>query len=130
MNCPQCGSPIEPSATFCTNCGAHLSNIPPETPAPTIPKEYKPISPLGYIGWNILFSIPVIGFILLLVFSFSKGNLNRRNYARSFWWLLLIIVVLFIITAIAALILGSTDELLEMFEQLFAVVQDFFGNMF
>ena len=48
MNCPNCGSPIEPSATFCTNCGIHLTNIPPEQPTAVIPKEYKPISPWGY----------------------------------------------------------------------------------
>lgn len=34
-----------------------------------IPNEYKPISAWGYFGYNILFSIPIIGFIFLIVFS-------------------------------------------------------------
>ena len=33
-----------------------------------IPDEYKPISMWGYFGYEILFSIPIIGFIFILVF--------------------------------------------------------------
>lgn len=33
-----------------------------------IPESYKPISMWGYFGYEILFSIPVIGLILLIVF--------------------------------------------------------------
>lgn len=43
--------------------------------------ENKYIKPWGYIGYNILFNIPFIGFILLLVFSFDKSNLNRKYFA-------------------------------------------------
>ena len=43
--------------------------------------ENKYIKPWGYIGYNILFNIPVIGFILLPVFSFDKSNLNRKYFA-------------------------------------------------
>ena len=42
-----------------------------------IPNEYKPISAWGYFGYNILFSIPIIGFIFLIVFSFDSSNINR-----------------------------------------------------
>ena len=49
----------------------------------TILTIYKPLSPWAYYGYNILFSIPVIGFILLIVFSFSNDNINIRNNARS-----------------------------------------------
>lgn len=38
----------------------------------TILTKYKPLSPWAYFGYNILFSIPVIGFILLIVFSFCN----------------------------------------------------------
>ena len=43
--------------------------------------ENKYIKPWGYIGYNILFNIPVVGFILLIVFSFDKTNLNRKYFA-------------------------------------------------
>ncbi len=60
-------------------------------------KELKMISPWGYIGYTLLLSIPVLGFILLIVFSFSKKR-NLRNWARSFWcWLLVLIITLVLI---------------------------------
>ena len=45
-----------------------------------LPYEYKPISMWGYFGYEILFSIPFIGFILLLVFSFGgTKNINTSK---------------------------------------------------
>lgn len=66
-----------------------------------IPSEYKPISMWGYFGYQILFAIPIIGFILLLVFSFGgTRNINLRNYARSYFCLFIIIVVAIIFFSI------------------------------
>ena len=58
-----------------------------------IPSEYTPISAWGYFGYNILFSIPIIGFIFLIIFSFDSSNINRRNYARSFFIIYLLIAI-------------------------------------
>ena len=56
-----------------------------------IPEEYKPISMWGYFGYEILFAIPIIGFILLLVFSFGgTRNKNLKNFARSYFCFLII----------------------------------------
>lgn len=62
---------------------------------PSIPPYYRPISPWAYFGYNILFSIPLIGLIFLIVYAFDNSNINRKNYARSFFisWLLIIIVL-------------------------------------
>ena len=121
MNCPKCGSPIEPGALFCPECGLKLSEPAPKASKPVnaIPKAYKPISPWGYIGWNFLFAIPIVGFILLIVMSFSKKNINRRNYARSFWCALLIVILLLLIGLIVAAATGTLDELIDMFEQIY-----------
>lgn len=63
-----------------------------------IPEEYKPISMWGYFGYEILFSIPCVGFILLLVFSFGgTKNVNLRNFARSYFCFLIIAVILIVI---------------------------------
>lgn len=64
-----------------------------------IPYEYRPLSPWAYFGYNILFAIPLIGIILLIVFSLDSSNINRRNYARSFWciYILAILVILFFV---------------------------------
>ena len=67
-----------------------------------IPEELKPISMWGYFGYEILFSIPLIGLILLLVFSFGgTRNINLKNFARSYFCFLLIGVVLFVIIFMA-----------------------------
>lgn len=63
-----------------------------------IPEEYRPISMWGYFGYEILFSIPCIGLILLIVFSLGgTKNVNLRNFARSYFCFLIIVVVLFFI---------------------------------
>lgn len=74
-----------------------------------IPPQYKPLSPWAYLGYDLLFSIPLVGFILLIVFSFSDENINRRNYARSFFCVLLIAVILFVIILVLGLAFGFAD---------------------
>ncbi len=60
-----------------------------------IPEEYKPISMWGYFGYNILFSLPIIGLIVLIIFSLGgTRNVNLKNYARSFFCYLIIILIL------------------------------------
>lgn len=61
------------------------------------PQQFKPLSPWAYFGYSILFSIPVVGFILLIVFSFNDDSINRRNFARSYWCVYIIIAVLLLI---------------------------------
>ncbi len=47
--------------------------------------RYRLMSPWSYIRLSILYSIPVIGWIFMIVFSFSS-NINRRNFTRSYWY--------------------------------------------
>ncbi|MBR3439280.1 MAG: hypothetical protein IKH13_07240 [Clostridia bacterium] len=77
--------------------------------------KYKLLSPWAYVGYNLLFAIPVIGFILLLVFCFSDGNLNRRNYARSFFCSLVIGLIIFILALVLSAVFGFS--LIEVAEQ-------------
>lgn len=62
-----------------------------------IPINYKPLSAWAYFGYQLLFAIPLIGFILLIIFSFDNANINRRNYARSFFCSYLIALIILII---------------------------------
>ena len=76
-----------------------------------IPEEYRPISMWGYFGYELLFSIPCIGFILLIIFSVGgTKNVNLRNFARSYFCLLIVVVALIVILAatgaVAALVSG------------------------
>ena len=67
------------------------------------PEKFRPLSPWAYFGYSLLFSIPLVGFILLIVFSVSDDNINRRNFARSMWCAL---VIAAIITALMLLVFG------------------------
>ena len=60
-------------------------------------EEYKPISPFGYVGYELLFSIPVIGWVIQLVFAIGHKNRNVKNFARSFYCVYLICIVLWLI---------------------------------
>lgn len=60
-----------------------------------IPIEYKPISAWGYFGYNILFAIPIVGFIFLLIYALGgTRNINLRNYARSFFCIYVIVGII------------------------------------
>ena len=68
---------------------------------PAIPEEYRPISPWGYVGYQLLFSIPCIGIILLLVFAFGgTKNINLKNWTRSYLCILLIVAILLAIVTL------------------------------
>ncbi|MBO4322377.1 MAG: hypothetical protein J5919_05185 [Clostridia bacterium] len=72
-------------------------------------EQLKPLSPWAYFGLQILFSIPILGFIFLIVFSISSANINRRNFARSYWCVL--VIVLIVVAIVAAL--GAAGGLLD-----------------
>ena len=76
-----------------------------------IPNNYKPLSPWAYFGYNILFSIPFIGFILLIVFSLDNSNINRRNFARSYWCIYVLVIILLILFIILGLSLTDITDL-------------------
>ncbi len=74
-----------------------------------IPLEYKPISAWGYFGYNILFSIPIIGFIFLLVYALGgTRNINLKNYARSFFCIYAIIGIILGVLVATGVIFGTT----------------------
>ena len=135
MFCQKCGHKVTDGALFCDNCGARMeqpgTNVPPvnqepvrQTPPPQqpaqpivirqstitendLPETFRPLSPWAYFGYNLLFSIPIVGFILLIVFSVSSDNINRRNYARSFWCMLILAVVIIVIALIIVAATGG-----------------------
>lgn len=63
--------------------------------------DYTPISMWGYFGYEILFSIPCVGFICLLLFAFGVSkNVNVRNFARSYFCFLIILAVIVLLIAL------------------------------
>ena len=136
MFCSNCGKQVDDGAVFCDNCGARLDRSTPVRTEPVrqapvqqpvqpiviqqraiteeeLPERLRPLSPWAYFGYNLLFAIPIVGFILLIVFSCSGANVNRRNYARSFWCLLIIVAVAALVFVIIAAATGGLASLFD-----------------
>lgn len=62
-----------------------------------LPEKYQPLSPWSYFFLRILFNVPIIGFIFLIIFSLTDDNINRRNFARSYFCIYIIILVVIIV---------------------------------
>lgn len=90
----------------CTNCGN-----PVEITAENLPAQYRPLNAWAYFGYSLLFSIPVVGLVLLIVFSFNRGNINRRSFARSYFCGLIIALAVVLVLFIILLATGATAEL-------------------
>ena len=60
----------------------------------------EPLSPWVYLGLMLLFYIPIVGIVLMIVYSFDNSNVNRRNFARSYFCLFLISIFLGIILSV------------------------------
>lgn len=74
----------------CPNCGNYISG-----------GDDQPISAWGYVGYMVLFTLPVIGFILMLVFAFgSSQKASVKNFARAYLILWVIGVVLTILLTV------------------------------
>ena len=83
-----------------------------------LPRENKPLGAWAYYGLQLLFSIPLVGFICLIVFSLDNGNIHRRNFARSYWCRLIVTLVLIIIGIILLLTLVGAENIPYLLEDL------------
>ena len=73
-----------------------------------LPDEYKPISMWGYFGYEILFSIPIVGFIVLIVLSINGKNQNEKNFARSYFCFTIIVLILLVILLVSVAGAGAS----------------------
>jgi len=96
MICTHCGANVPEGTKFCTYCGAEMKQA-----ASAVPTDrFRPLSPWEYWGLTILYSVPIVGLVFMIIFSFSNANIHRRNFTRSFWCTLA--VVLIVIAVLAA----------------------------
>lgn len=67
-----------------------------------LPAKFKPLGAWAYLGWNIIFVIPVVGIIMLLIKAFGNTeNVNLQNYARF-------ICYMYILGILIGIIVGAT----------------------
>lgn len=120
MFCPKCGSNVPDSVKFCPTCGEVLSAQPQEEPQPEQQSTAQPQQPVyqaapadntpaalkvsQFFWLDFLTSIPLVGFILTLVWGFGGDvNENKRNYCRAkLVWLLIGIALAILFAIIAA----------------------------
>lgn len=67
-----------------------------------VPQELQPMSPWKYFWLSVLYSIPVLGFIFLIIHSISSANINRKNFALSHFCILALALIIFVIVLIVA----------------------------
>ncbi len=129
MKCPHCSMEIPDIARHCPHCGAavgvetevpmtppvYMAPAPREMTEDDLPAKYRPLGAWGYFGYSLLFSLPVVGFILLIVFSCNGSNINRRNYARSYWCGLVLVAIVAVIVAVLAMVFGAATGGAEAF---------------
>ncbi len=76
-----------------------------------VPTEYRPIKAWGYFGYNILFAIPIVGFIFLVIYALGgTSNINLRNYARSFFCVFILSLIILLVAFVMAAVLGVTES--------------------
>ena len=106
--CKNCGRLARPGEPCCPKCGMPHAE-PPHKAAPAAPQYHPAEGPhdvpaMGYsstLGTLIIFAIPLVGFIMMLVWSFSDAPDNaRKRLARAYLTRTLIVAAV-----IAALLL-------------------------
>ena len=80
-----------------------------------IPEEYRPISMWGYFGYEILFSIPIVGFICLIIFAIGAKNVNKKNFARSHFCYTIICFTFFLVALAIILATGAVESVQSWF---------------
>lgn len=84
---------------------------PPMNNGYNIPEEYRPITMWGYFGYQLLFAIPCVGFILLCVFAFGgTRNINLRNFSRSYFCYFIILCIFLVILFLLAITFGISTK--------------------
>ncbi len=80
----------------------------PVAPAPVEDKTTKPMTFGGWLWSLIVMWIPIVGFIFILVWSFSSGtNKSKQSFARVNLMFIVIFIVLAILSSLGILALGS-----------------------
>ena len=79
------------------------------------PERFRPLSPLAYIGYGLLFLIPVAGLVCAIIFARRSGNVNLRCYSRAY---LIFLAAMIVILSVFSLILFSHGQLANVIRRI------------
>ena len=82
-----------------------------------LPSQYRPLGAWSYFGYSILFSLPLIGFIALLICAFSDSNIVRRSFARSYFCSFLVVLIVLGIAVGILIAGGGLEAIMEIIRQ-------------
>ena len=99
--------------------------------APPAGSQYAVVGVFNYIGLMLLFAIPIVGLIACLVMSFSKTNINRRNYARAnlIFAIIALIISIFLIISIVSALNTFIEYLKEVTDNQLGGLKDLFDGL-
>ncbi len=110
--CQNCGASLEESTAVCPGCGAaQAAPAVYPAPAPVLAPADKVVSTAAFFGLFLLFSLPMVGWIICLVMAFASKNANIRHFARAN--LLWILVTLIVAVGVGVLLYSVTEVFLE-----------------
>lgn len=72
--------------------------------------QFRPLSAWKYFWLSLLYAIPAVGLVFLIIHSFTRSNLVRRSYARSWFCRMLAGVIVLIALFAVLLALGMFRE--------------------
>lgn len=65
-----------------------------------LPPELRPLSAWAYFGYELLYAVPVVGWVFLICHAIGARNVNKRSFARSFFCVYIVVAVLALILAL------------------------------
>lgn len=120
--CESCGKPVYRLDRICANCGAPVTQngqsirndirsrdglIDDYTPK----SQYDILSSWGFVGSFFLLSLPIVGFIIMIVWASGGVNsLTRRNLARAYLIMIGLAVIFWIIFIVILGLNGTTVD--------------------
>lgn len=59
----------------------------------SVPYKYSPLSPWAYFWLQVLYAIPIVGTVFLIIHAINPSNINRRNFARSYFCIYILVAI-------------------------------------
>ena len=89
--CKKCGGVVKMEDQFCMHCGMPLEKEEPVKEEKRDESQAEVLSFWDYLMMLILLAIPVVNFIVCILWIVGKnGNPNRRNFAKA--WMVIAVV--------------------------------------
>jgi len=83
--CTECGAAMENDRSFCPNCGRPVADTGRDMFREPVKKAglEEPMSLGNWVITLLITYIPVVGFIMTIVWALCAENTSKKNYARA-----------------------------------------------